>query len=163
MRKIWASISLIAIVVFAVGFGVSKYNSTNANENPEVYTLQEALSDDLFTADFNVEEKSLAIQTVNPPDVSTSIAISKEDEQKLINAMEQWKLTEYVYNPDRKYVRNFNTYSLYLTINTGYRFYLELEKKLLSVTSSGFEKEYNIQNGDEFFTLLENAIQKSTH
>ena len=101
MRKIWTSISLMAIVAIAIGFGVSKYNSTNANENLKVYAMQEALSDDLFSADFNVEEKSLDIQKENLLGAPIRITISEENEQELINAMEQWELTQYDYNSSR--------------------------------------------------------------
>lgn len=161
MYKNWKFVSLVPIVAIAVGFGVAKYNSTNASDNPKVYTMQEALSDDLFAADFNVEEKSLDIKKLNPLKESTSIAVPEKDEQALINAIEQWTLTEYIYNPSENNVSTSPSYSLYLTINTGYSFYVESEEKRLYLMSQDIEAIYNIQNGDEFFTLLENAIQKT--
>ena len=161
MRKIWTFISLIAVVVFAIGFGISKYNSTNANENPKVYTMQKALSDELFAADFNVEEKTLDIKELDPLGETTRIAISEEGEKELINAMEQWELTEYVYNPSEKNISAPIDYHLYLTINTGYSFYLSMEAKRLHVMSQDVEATYNIENGEEFFTLLKDLIQKT--
>ncbi|WP_063180403.1 hypothetical protein, partial [Lysinibacillus odysseyi] len=161
MSKNWKLAGLIAIVAIAIGFGVVKYNSPNASDNPKVYTMQEVLSDSLFTADFNVKEKSLDIRDVNSLKESKSLAISEEDEQELINAMEQWTLTEY--NPSESNESMVPTYRLYLTINTGYSLYLSSEQKRLYVMSQDIEASYNIQNGDEFFTLLEKAIQKNTH
>ena len=162
MRKIWTSISLTAIVAIAIGFGVSKYNSTNANENLKVYTMQEALSDDLFSADFNVEEKSLDIQKENPLGAPIRIAISEEDEQELIDAMEQWELTEYDYNSSAENISAPMDYYLYLTINTGYQFFMSLEGKRLRIASEGVEATYNIQNGDEFFRLFKSVIPKTS-
>ena len=161
MCKNWKLAGLIAIVAIAIGFGVVKYNSTNASDNPKVYTMQEVLSDSLFTADFNVKEKSLDIRDVNSLKESKSLAISEEDEQELINAMEQWTLTEY--NLSESNESMVPTYRLYLTINTGYSLYLSSEQKRLYVMSQDIEASYNIQNGDEFFTLLEKGIQKNTH
>ena len=164
MKKKGITIGFIAILLIAIGFGISKYNSTNAenNEDENVYTMQEALSTDVYNANFKVEEKSLVISTqrLDGEEFSkiTELNISKEDEQKLINEMEKWELIEGSFESYKAFKED-SYYSLYLTISTGYRLLLDSKEKTLYISEE--ETSYQIKNGDKFFALLE-KIKKET-
>lgn len=160
MKQIGITIGYSVIILLVIGFVVGKYNSTKADENIKTYTMQEILSDENFTADFNVKEKSLVIETVNLEEESKRIDISKEDEQRLIEKIEQWKLIKNIPEVKDTNANSFADYSLYLTLNTGYKLYAVSRENRLYVMDRHIEGRYIIQNGDEFFTLLENVMQK---
>ncbi|MEK4628887.1 hypothetical protein MKZ17_11835 [Solibacillus sp. FSL R7-0682] len=165
MKKNRLTIVIIGIILFAIGFGVWIYNSTNADHNEsreeKVYTMQEALSTEFYTANFNVEAKSLVISTQRLEGDKftkiTELSISKEDEQILINEIEQLKLTKGNFESYKAFNAD-SYYSLYLTISTGYRLLLDSKEKTLYISEE--ETSYIIKNGDKFFALLEKIKKK---
>lgn len=172
MKKISVIIGLIAALFFAFGFGVGKYDSANTgdSEGEKIYSLEEVLSDEFYSASFDVEEKRLEIGT-NIPDVMglLTVPISKEDEQRLIEEIEKWKLTLPPPNDfENDLLPRFpllqSNYSIKLTLNTGYRFQVNsIEKSFYFDNGLDDMKIYKIENGELFFDLLDKIEKNATY
>ncbi|MEK4532141.1 hypothetical protein [Solibacillus sp. FSL K6-1554] len=171
MKKVLSLIGLIVVVIVGVTFAIS---TTNADKNKEetdtkdttVYTLQQALSTDVYTANVDVEEKSLTLSTKRMDknfDIQDSkeLVLSEETEKELINQMVQWELVKYNDFDLTKSLRNDSHYDAYLTVSTGYKLYLDSVDKTIAISDK--KQAYKIQNSGDFFTILKNIKEASAN
>ncbi|MFJ7700351.1 hypothetical protein [Lysinibacillus fusiformis] len=139
MKKI--KIILPLLIVIAMGFLIAKkdggYSATDVLEN----------------ADFNVENPSITIHTVDTDqeEIYTQIEIPEETQKRLLQAFENAKFDKATINPV-----DYN-YRITISLNTGYTMYLVSDKRSLTVNST--EENYTIVNDNNFFSMLEKATK----
>lgn len=140
MKKIIIILSLLIIVV-AIGFLIVKkdqsYSATDVLEN----------------ADFNVENPTITIHTVDTDkeDIYTQIEIPEETQKKLIQAFQNAKFDKTTINPVDY------DYRITISLNTGYTMYLVSDKKSLNLISN--HENYAIVNDNDFFSILEKTTK----
>ncbi len=140
MKKIKIILPLL-IIVIAMGFLIAKkdggYSATDVLEN----------------ADFNVENPSITIHTVDTDkeEIYTQIEIPEETQKRLLQAFENAKFDKATINPV-----DYN-YRITISLNTGYTMYLVSDKRSLTVNST--EENYTIVNDNDFFSMLEKATK----
>jgi len=138
MKKIIIILSLLIIVV-AIGFLIAKkdqsYSATDVLEN----------------ADFNVENPTITIHTVDTDkeDIYTQIEIPEETQKQLIQAFQNAKFDKTTINPIDY------DYRITISLKTGYTMYLVSDKKSLNLISN--HENYAIVNDNDFFSILEKA------
>lgn len=147
MRKNLIILPLLLIMV-AISFSIAKkgqsYSATDILEN----------------ADFNVENPTIIIHSVNTDkvdntennDIYTQIEIPEETQKKLIQAFQNAKFDKTTINPIEYDFR------IAITLNTDYTMYLVSDKKSLTVTST--HENYAIVNDSDFFNILEKATKQ---
>jgi len=139
MKKI--KIILPLLIVIVMGFLIAKkdggYSATDVLEN----------------ADFNVENPSITIHTVDTDqeEIYTQIEIPEETQKRLLQAFENAKFDKATINPV-----DYN-YRITISLNTGYTMYLVSDKRSLTVNST--EENYTIVNDNNFFSMLEKATK----
>jgi len=140
MKKIIIILPLL-IIVIAIGFLIAKkdqsYSATDVLEN----------------ADFNVENPTITIHTVNTEkeDIYTQIEIPEETQKRLIQAFQKAQFDKTTLNPVDY------DYRITISLNTGYTMYLVSDKKSLTVTIT--DENYAIVNDSDFFSILEKATK----
>lgn len=140
MKKIIIILPLL-IIVIAIGFLIAKkdqsYSATDVLEN----------------ADFNVENPTITIHTVDTEkeDIYTQIEIPEETQKRLIQAFQKAKFDKTTLNPVDY------DYRITISLNTGYTMYLVSDKKSLTVTIT--DENYAIFNDSDFFSILEKATK----
>lgn len=102
-------------------------------------------TDVLENADFNVENPTITIHTVDTDkeDLYTQIEIPEETQKRLIQAFQKAKFDKTTLNPVDY------DYRITISLNTGYTMYLVSDKKSLTVTST--DENYAIVNDSDFF------------
>lgn len=140
MKKIIIILPLLIIVIAIVFFIAKKDQSYSA-------------TDVLENADFNVENPTIAIHTVDTDkeDIYTQIEIPEETQKRLIQAFQKAKFDKTTLNPVDY------DYRITISLNTGYTMYLVSDKKSLTVTST--DENYAIVNDSDFFNILEKATK----
>jgi len=146
MRKNIIILPLLLIMV-AISFSIAKkdqsYSATDILEN----------------ADFNVENPTITIHSVNTDkvdntdnnDIYTQIEIPEETQKKLIQAFQNAKFDKTTINPIDY------DYRITISLNTDYTMYLVLDKKSLTVTST--HVNYAIVNNSDFFSIFKKATK----
>lgn len=154
MKKISAIIVCSVMILFVAGFSIYK---TSAN-NDKIITMQEALTTDFHTPNFEVEETKLEVRTISPNfEKGNNLTISKEQKEQLINELQQLELVEHDSFNFYEAVQKDSNYSLYLTISTFYKLDFDEHSKTVYIPN---KTAYKIQNGDKFFAIL-NEIKKA--
>lgn len=140
MKKIIIILPLLIIVIAIVFFIAKKDQSYSA-------------TDVLENADFNVENPTITIHTVDTDkkDIYTQIEIPEETQKGLIQAFQKAKFDKTTLNPVDY------DYRITISLNTGYTMYLVSDKKSLTVTST--DENYAIVNDSDFFSILEKATK----
>ncbi|MGE7988911.1 hypothetical protein [Lysinibacillus fusiformis] len=140
MKKIKIILPLL-IIVIVMDFLIAKkdggYSATDVLEN----------------ADFNVENPSITIHTVDTDkeEIYTQIEIPEETQKRLLQAFENAKFDKATINPV-----DYN-YRITISLNTGYTMYLVSDKRSLTVNST--EENYTIVNDNDFFSMLEKVTK----
>ncbi|WP_418302628.1 hypothetical protein [Lysinibacillus fusiformis] len=140
MKKIKIILPLL-ILVIVIGFLIEKkdggYSATDVLEN----------------ADFNVENPSITIHTVDTDkeEIYTQIEIPEETQKRLLQAFENAKFDKATINPV-----DYN-YRITISLNTGYTMYLVSDKR--SLTANSTEENYTIVNDNDFFSMLEKVTK----
>ena len=159
MKKISAIIVFTVFLLFIAGFTYSKKSADDDAADEKIYTMQEVLTTDFHTPNFDFGETKLSISTIKPNfENGIQFTISKEQKEQLINEIQQLKLIEHhetfnIYDA----INNDSLYMLRLTISTFYSFVFDAYTETVYMPN---KKTYKIQNGDKFFAIL-NEIKKA--
>lgn len=153
MKKIGAIILCTAIILFVAGFAFSKTSA----DNDKVLTMQEALTTDFHTPNFEFEETNLNVRTINPNLEGRDLTISKEQKEQLINEIQQLELLEHDYVNLDETIQKDAMYIVSLTISTFYKFFFDADTETVYISD---KTGYKIKNGDKLFAIL-NEIKKA--
>lgn len=134
-------LALTCLVVIIIIFVVFMMKDT-------VYTVSEVFEN----ADFNTENQSLSIESVNTKteDIFTSIEIPEEKQKELINALENAEFKKTDFSSEWDYLVN-------ITLNTGYDFYVVFDKGIIVPIDK--EEAYIITNDNDFFNILKEVTK----
>ena len=148
MKKITTIILCTAIILFVAGFAFSKTSA----DNDKVLTMQEALTTDFHTPNFEFDETKLTVRTISPNfEKGTDLTISKEQKEQLINEIQQLELLEHDYVNLYETVQKDSMYIISLTISTFYKFYFDADAETVYIID---KTGYKIKNGDKLFAIL---------
>lgn len=134
-------LALTCLVVIIIIFVVFLMKDT-------VYTVSEVFEN----ADFNTENQSVSIESVNTKteDIFTSIEIPEEKQKELINALENAEFKKTDFSSEWDYLVN-------ITLNTGYDFYVVSDKGIIVPIDK--EEAYIITNDNDFFNIIKEVTE----